>query len=238
LRIDGRPFFVWYHLGHFERPGQVVEMYRRCCQDRGFDPLVAHFVKNPFDAQYAALVEVSFLFEPRLFFGFRRGGRGTTAKKAMDLLSRTFGERLVSRLLVLADSLQGRRRVFTAQDFLAYLASPQRRAFAAELSGLVQEVVSPGWNNAPRYGSRYTVLEDLPAEPFGCLVRAALTNAKIPPLINAWNEWSEGAAIEPCAYLGRVYLDAISRAVARADVERTGDFAAAPRGAAHRATAP
>ena len=38
---------------------------------------------------------------------------------------------------------------------------------------------------------------------------AAARVITLPPLINAWNEWSEGAAIEPCAYLGTRYLDAL-----------------------------
>jgi hypothetical protein len=33
----------------------------------------------------------------------------------------------------------------------------------------------------------------------------------LPILVNAWNEWTETAAIEPCAYLGTRYADAIAK---------------------------
>ena len=69
----------------------------------------------------------------------------------------------------------------------------------------------PGWNNAPRYGERFTALADVPAAAFGELLRAP-SRSDLPLLINAWNEWSEGAAIEPCAYLGTRYLDALGSA--------------------------
>jgi hypothetical protein len=76
------------------------------------------------------------------------------------------------------------------------------------LPGLVQEVISPGWNNAPRYAKRFTRLEDVPPAFFRTMLEDASRSNGLPPLINAWNEWSEGAAIEPCAYLGSRYLDA------------------------------
>ena len=211
LRWDGRPLFVWYHLAHFTRPDEVVERYRDVLAQRGIDIAVAHFVKNPFDSQHTGLVEASYLFEPRLFFGMQRVSRSSAAKHGFDGARRLIGERAAARLLLLLDRMQQNGRTHSATDFLDYLASERRARFAASLPGVVQEVLSPGWNNSPRYGSRYTALESLPAERFGALVRAA-AHGPLPPLINAWNEWSEGAAVEPCAYFGTRYLDAIAAA--------------------------
>lgn len=213
-RWEGKPLFVWYHLGHFARPGEVVEQYREALARKGVDIAFAHYIKNPFDAQCAGLVEASYLFEPRLFFGMQRASRGSGAKRAFDRVRSSLGERAAARLLTLFDRLQRNGRTHAASAFLDYLASAGRAEFAASLPGRVQQVLSPGWNNSPRYGARFTALQNLPAERFGELVRAAAASGTLPPLINAWNEWSEGAAVEPCAYFGTRYLDAIAEAPA------------------------
>jgi len=179
----------------------------------GFDVVVGHFIKNPFDAGLASMVDVSYLFEPRLYFGFQRASRGTRAKKAFDLVTRFVGERNAQRLLLLADRFQQKGHVFSAADYLAYRDTQERRRFAEDLPGLVQEVLSPGWNNAPRYEERFTALENLAPDAFANELRlASAAVPSLPPLVNAWNEWSEGAAIEPCAYLGSRYLDALKGA--------------------------
>lgn len=212
MRWNGRPLFVWYHLAHFACPRKVVESYREVLARRGIDVAFAHFIKNTSDAENADLMEASYLFEPRLFFGMRRVGRGSHAKRGFDWVRQGIGERAAKRLLVLMDRLQQRGRTHAAKSFLSHLASERRARFVRALPGVVQEVLSPGWNNSPRYGSRYTALQSLAADQFGALVRMSVAGP-LPPLINAWNEWSEGAAVEPCAYFGARYLDAMAQAL-------------------------
>jgi hypothetical protein len=209
FRMGVRPLFVWYNLGHFAKPAALVDMYRKCWQARGLDPYTMHFVKKPFDTLLCSLVDGSYLFEPRLYFSFQRPGKSVAAKRVKDALSRALGDRFIARLLVLMDSAASRGTAYSAADFLKYLESAERKSLIAGMQGEVQEVVSPGWNNAPRYGGRFTALEDLPVDLFSKIVARAVAGAKVPALVNAWNEWSEGAAIEPCAYLGRRYLDAL-----------------------------
>jgi hypothetical protein len=209
LRIAGRPLFAWYNLGHFEVPEQVVGRYREALRRMGYEPWFVHFVKNPFDTMYSGFMDGSYLFEPRLFFASRRRGRGARAKRTLDAATRLLGKSASEKLLLLFDRAQPKGITYSAADFARYIQSPERQQLRASLPGLVQEVISPGWNNAPRYAKRFTRLEDVPPQFFRAMLQDAIGRGGLPPLINAWNEWSEGAAIEPCAYLGSRYLDAV-----------------------------
>lgn len=213
-RWRGKPLFVWYNLGHFDRPESIVVQYREALLRRGFDVAMAHFVKNPFDLAYSAFTDASYLFEPRLFFGSQSRARGRKAKTVLNLLRKTLGPNGAESLLVAMDRVKKSGSSYQAARFLSYMDSTERATFLATIKTPSQEVISPGWNNTPRYNSRFTELQPLDPASFGALVREAMRKSDLPPLINAWNEWSEGAAIEPCVYLGRRYLDAVARAVA------------------------
>lgn len=212
LNLFGKPFFVFYNLAHFSNPGEVVGSYRRALNDRGFDVCFGHFVKNPFDFQYSSYVDVSYLFEPRLFFGAQRIGRGRGAKKIYDVIKKLMGGD-ASRFLTFVDRFQQRGTSYRPEDFLLYIESCDRRGGVMDLNGQIQDVLSPGWNNTPRYSERFTALDNINPRDFSRLVcQSSNNNRSIPVLLNAWNEWSEGAAVEPCAYFGDRYLSAISSA--------------------------
>ena len=213
MRWRGKPLFAWYNLGHFDQPESVVVQYREALHRRGFDIAVAHFVKNPFDLEYSAFTDASYLFEPRLFFGSQSTTRGSRSKAALNVLRRLLGSSGAESLLVAMDRLQKSGNAYSATRFLSYMSSPERAALLAAITKPWQEVISPGWNNTPRYGDRFTALQPLDPSSFETLIRQAMQTGDLPPLLNAWNEWAEGAAIEPCAYLGRTYLDAVGRAV-------------------------
>ena len=219
----GKPLFVWYNLGHFDDPESVVVRYREALLRRGFDIAVAHFVKNPFDLDYSAFTDASYLFEPRLFFGSQSSTRGSKAKATLNMLRRMIGTSGAESLLVAVDRLQKSGCTYSAARFLSYMSSQEREVLLATTKKPCQEVISPGWNNTPRYGSRFTALQPLESSSFGELVRDAMLTSDLPPLLNAWNEWSEGAAIEPCVYMGNSYLEAVRWAVASSTMEPQTD---------------
>lgn len=209
----GKPLFAWYNLGHFDQPESVVVRYRDAMLRRGFDMAVAHFVKIPADLVFSTFTDASYLFEPRLFFGTESSVRGSKVKSVFNVLRSTFGTSGAEFLLVAMDRFQKSGRTYSVNKFLSYMASDERAALLTAIKKPWQEVISPGWNNAPRYGSRFTSLQPLDPSEFESLVRNAMKKSNLPPLVNAWNEWSEGAAIEPCAYMEKSYLDAVSRAI-------------------------
>lgn len=80
--------------------------------------------------------------------------------------------------------------------------------------------VFSGWDNSPRIGGAATILTGNTPEEFGRLFRAALrqVNPASPfVVIEAWNEWGEGADIEPSVRDGFGYLEQIARALGKAE---------------------
>lgn len=210
-RWQGRPLFVWYNLGHFTRPGRVVDRYRSVLAGLGFDVAMAHFVKNTADIALCAHTDATYIFEPRMFFNMGRSDRGTMARRAFDMATTVLGRDGANRLVVAAEkALHADGRLFGADAFIAYMQSASRAETLAGIQQPHQDVLSPGWDNRPRYQRRqFTALEDLTADQFGTILRTSLQSATLPPLVNAWNEWTEKAAIEPCTYLGTRYLDVL-----------------------------
>lgn len=74
--------------------------------------------------------------------------------------------------------------------------------------------VVPGWDNTARRGARATVyVGSTPARYRDWLTHARVTEQRLRGdrglvFVNAWNEWAEGAYLEPDVHHGRSYLDA------------------------------
>jgi lipopolysaccharide biosynthesis protein len=89
------------------------------------------------------------------------------------------------------------------------------------------ETVFPGWDNSPRRGSRGVVVHGGTPAEYGEWLRREIDRARsLPPgqrivFINAWNEWAEGAYLEPDTAFGRGFLEA-TRTAAQAGVTRPG----------------
>jgi hypothetical protein len=212
-RWQGRPLFIWYNLGHFHQPQRLLDRYRTALAALGFDVAMANFVKNAADIELSAFTDATYIFEPRMFFNMGRVDRGGLAKRGFDAVTALFGRDTANRILVATETMSRRQgQVFSADDFVAYMQSDARAELLQGIAHPHQNVLSPGWDNRPRYQDRqFTALDRLSPAQFGALVETSAAASVLPPLVNAWNEWTELTAIEPCAYLGTRYLDVLPR---------------------------
>jgi len=74
-----------------------------------------------------------------------------------------------------------------------------------------------GWDNTPRLGRRSMMVAGGTPEKFGGFMRRLLANAVRDGapfvFVNAWNEWAEGAYLEPDERHGHAYLEQLAAAV-------------------------
>ncbi len=76
--------------------------------------------------------------------------------------------------------------------------------------------VFPGWDNSPRRARGALIIKNAEPDIFRDWVRAAKATAEeVRPdglmFVNAWNEWAEGAALEPDTRHGDLFLQALKR---------------------------
>jgi hypothetical protein len=200
IRLDGRPIFFIYRAYRIPGLPEVLRMWR--------ERAVAAGVGSPY------------------FIKFDTGG--TDNQGPYDLGCDAAAEFLPHGVFQLAQQRpnpnQGK---FTAFDYEEVVDIYSDR----ESPGWVRfPCVLTSWDNTPRQmNGEPFLLTGANPDSYERWLEAALRRAASQGpdggivLINAWNEWAEGAHLEPDERDGRAYLDATARAVAKfGDLAVTG----------------
>ncbi|MGN5547070.1 glycoside hydrolase family 99-like domain-containing protein [Xanthomonas hortorum] len=191
LRVDGRPLLLVYRPHLLPEPAQTAARWRGWCRVNGIGEIHLAYVQgferpDPRDIGFDAAVE----FPPNM-----STPPAVTARQR--LVNPDFnGEALDWREL--ASDMEQR----PLRDYTLYPG------------------VNPGWDNEPRRSGKGRIY--LHASPrryrdwLSRTVQQRLANA-LPAhrmvFINAWNEWAEGAVLEPDARLGHAWLEATREAL-------------------------
>ncbi len=213
FKVSGKPLFVFYNVTHFEDPSKVIKMYRYGFESLGIKSFLMQYISSPIQADYSFLFDGAFLFEPRLFFAHCQSFRSSSVEKINLILGKYLSQKIYNKIINYYHIFSQKGINYHSDMFIQYLRSNARKCIVDKLQGSIQNILSPGWNNVPRYNENFTALADISPQIFASLLyESSQTCPDIPVLINAWNEWSEGAAIEPCFYYGHEYLDSIRNA--------------------------
>lgn len=198
IRIDGKPLLIVYRASMLPDAAATLVRWRNHCREVGIGELfivMAQFdAEDPRPAGFDAAVE----FPPHKL------------AKGFDQINKT--------LQVVNPDYRG--SVFHYQSIV-----DSAKSWPAGAYPLIRTVF-PGWDNeARRAGKGYTFAFSTP-ERYREWLEFAVDFAEKRPvagekivMINAWNEWAEGAKLEPDARYGHAYLDA-TRKVLDADGER------------------
>jgi hypothetical protein len=133
---------------------------------------------------------------------------------------------IVSELGIKSLTTYNWRMAGIQEDYIPWAEAglAQRDAWDERLEVPYFPVVSIGWDNTPRYqalGQDQVVHRGNTPESFGAYLLEARTFADSHPdqppliLINAWNEWVEGAYLEPDMKWGYGYLEAVRKSMSK-----------------------
>ena len=193
IRIDGRPLFIIYRPGIIPEFSRWLECFKHHCKEK--------FGENP----YILMVQGFGTVDPTKF-GLD-GALEFPPHKLVDGLSRVHHDE------VFDPNFSG---IYFSYDDLIKASCNQ-----APSDFDVVKCVVPHWDNEARKPGRgMGFVNSLPSKYENWLARV-VSMAREKPLagkhpfvfINAWNEWAEGAYLEPDIHFGHAYLNATRRAV-------------------------
>ncbi len=191
IRVNGRPLLIVY------RPQQMVDakrsaaVWRQFCHDAGIGDIEIR----------AALSHGNWSYKQ---FGF--DGSVEFPPHNINCVN-------LSRELRFHDDFFGYTPDYrdVAEEYLSRNYGPEDRGFRA---------VFPSWDNTARLGPRATAILNGTPENFEYWLKQAVDKSRQENpseekfvFINAWNEWAEGAHLEPDRKYGMKFLEATRRVV-------------------------
>jgi hypothetical protein len=192
LRVRGAPVLLVYRPNAIPEPLATTARWRQAAREHGLPDLhlvaaLTFGVADPRPLGFDAAVE----FPPH-------GDNPAETPCSVERIKRDFSG-------VIADF----RAV--ARQRLA-MPSPKFRLYRTAMAG---------WDNTPRRGRQAVIFHGASPEAYEEWLRGLVTAARLGHpdhrlvFVNAWNEWAEGAHLEPDSRFGTGYLEATRRALAQ-----------------------
>jgi len=212
ITIDGKPLLSIYRIDELPHPADTVSRWRDEASKAGLPGLyVCYIIANG-----------------RISPEPERYGCDACVERHMN------GPGLPWRM---RSGRHGILRGAPAEDgYSVHYVNSYRDMVAAALydtpSGVkVFSCVAPGWDNSPRRHSGARIYTDSTPELYGLWLRCALrrtcqcyTGDERVLFVDAWNEWGEGAHLEPDTRWGHAYLAATRTALVQCEQEITGEW--------------
>jgi len=198
LCVDGRPILLIYRPADLPDTVDYLAIWNSCCEDAGIE------------APYYIGILTRGAHDP-VALGMDAG---------LERVLHDWGGGHIPETMHQLDSYQPLHgSVLQYEDVADYYEAnrPVR-------DGPVFRSIIPQWDNTPRYGTRANVVHQSTPERYEqwlvhlvAETREHMTGDERLIFINAWNEWAEGAHLEPDTHHGYAYLNATGRALHGAD---------------------
>lgn len=216
LRIDDRPLFLIYRPERIPQLGNMLDYWRERARGYGIEDM--HFMsvvqnKVPHWETLRHFDSV-FLFQPFVaMFDLADDNPPPFWKPRLDRLLYRVPRFLKVRAQARIDEWKGPTQI-------DYDAVWQRIIdFKAERAITTYEGAYVDWDNTARYGRRAKIYAGASPQRFEHWMEQLANKVSARPreerliFVNAWNEWAEGAYLEPDMEHGLAYLQAIKRVV-------------------------
>jgi O-antigen biosynthesis protein len=200
IRIDGRPLLVVYRPGLLPDPVATARRWRQ------------HFARAGLGNPFLVMAQCFGDEDPR-FFGFDAAVEFPPHKLS------SHAPRLNAKVEIFDPAYDGTIHDY---DYIMERAAAQKTVPYRLFPG-----VTPAWDNEARKPGRGVTFAGSTPTKYGVWLEQACRRAvnELRPaerfvFINAWNEWAEGAYLEPDRHFGYAYLHETAKALGDLDMRR------------------
>lgn len=216
IKVDGKPVFVIYRPQNIEKLEEMLEFWRTLAHQHGLPGLYFMFQKSYVLPNRSQLKCFDGMFQFQPFEAINSPGynKDSIRHSLLFRMVRSLPERY-------QDWMRGFRAKFINELTLHDYETVWR--------ALIEVRAEPGlttfpgafvdWDNSSRYKRRATIFKGATPQVFGHWFAKLIDSMPLRNLpenfvfLNAWNEWSESAYLEPDEKYGYQYLEAVRRAL-------------------------
>lgn len=196
-RVDGRPVLMIYNAQASANLPRALKIYREEFAAMGYEPLIGVCIAYPQPPDQLAPYDFGCEFEPRFFFNsFSPSLLAQHAARLKIHFPKVFEWLGAQRDRV---RRRGAGQHFEYEDYLGALKTGRIEKALRSSTGSKPLMRSTflSWDNSPRYRKMSTKVSHRNVSLESLAILSQISSDKgLPMLINSWNEWSEGAALE------------------------------------------
>ncbi|MCQ2387062.1 MAG: glycoside hydrolase family 99-like domain-containing protein [Clostridia bacterium] len=203
IKVDNKPMFIIYKPFLMTKCNYMIEVWNKLAKDNGFDGIYFGF-QYPESFNYdVSAFDFGIEFEPLYTRYFLNKKIGKGLKKIFYYATHIghFANKVINKIFP-----KGK-----VDDYDLIV----KDVFARDRMKNVYCGAFTSWDNTPRRGKlSYSVYGSTPEKFFNYInnmVNKKIKNDNDFIFINAWNEWGEGAHLEPDELNGYGYLEAVKR---------------------------
>ena len=217
IKIDGKPIFIIYRPRKIKKLNEMLSFWQKLAKKAGLKGIYFIYqAQTDIPVRHLTGFNAEFRFQP--FNAINTGPRNYFDKTANFFRIAhiiNFCRDIVKKNL--AKKIKGCK--YTSYQELSYdrvwekiIAQEPNNKIVTYKGAFVD------WDNTARYKERATIFQNSTPERFeywlSLLFESILQkNEEKVVFVNAWNEWAEGAYLEPDAKYGYRYLEAIERII-------------------------
>lgn len=198
IKVNNKPMIHIYHAYEIKDLPKMLDCWKHCAKEYGFDGLYVvsgntgggvDIRTNLFDAYYNFEPTYSLIYKTNMFERLKYG----VQVKIREVVNKISAKKLIERQI-------------DGKEFLNRMLRDD-----IILSSRIYPCVFPQWDNTPRRQHKGTIFKNMTPASFKHQIRSILqkySNAEF-LYVNAWNEWGEGAYLEPDTEKEYAYLEVI-----------------------------
>lgn len=201
IRVDNKPIFIIYQTDIINQLPEMIDYWNSLAIQSGLGGIffIATKRHKKTSSDIVRKFDGIMKYQPQEAFNSYKTSERSSFSRLLSNLSFYFPEKARNWVALFADKRKGISKPNSAIVWKSIIENAFR--VPEGFNAIIFESIFVNWDNSPRYNNKANVFSFVTPEEFGNYLKQMLSKMDEFDaeylFINAWNEWAEGAYLEP-----------------------------------------